>query len=48
MITIKKASTDWLKAAGYLDTKDQDAIRYIYVPPKKQMKIRLVHILDIT
>ena len=31
----KKASTDWLKAAGYLDTKDQDAIRYVYVPHKK-------------
>ena len=30
-----KSSTDWLKAAGYLDTKDQDAICYIYVLPKK-------------
>ena len=43
-----KASADWLKAAGYLDTKDQDAIRYIYVLPKKNMKIKLVHVLDIT
>ena len=25
----------WLKAAGYLDTKDQDKINYIFVPPKK-------------
>ena len=31
----KKTSTEWLKAADYLDTKDQDAIRYLYVPPKK-------------
>ena len=31
----KKASTDWLKAAGYLDTKDQDAISCIYVPAEK-------------
>ena len=26
---------DWLKAAGFLDTKDQDKIDYIFVPPKK-------------
>ena len=31
----KKTSADWLKTAGYLDTKDQDAINYIFVPPKK-------------
>ena len=31
----KKASTAWLKTAGYLNTKDQDAINYIFVPPKK-------------
>lgn len=30
----KKTSADWLKSAGYLDTKDHDAISYIYVPPK--------------
>ena len=30
-----KASKDWLKAAGYLDTKDQDKINYIFAPPKK-------------
>ena len=30
-----KASKDWLKTAGYLDTKDQDKINYIFVPPKK-------------
>ena len=35
MIKIKKTSTEWLKAAGYIDTKDQDAIRYLYVPLKK-------------
>ena len=33
--TKNKASKDWLKAAGYLDTKDQDKINYIFVPPKK-------------
>ena len=28
-------SANWLKAAGYLDTKDQDSIQYIFnVPPK--------------
>ena len=26
---------DWLKAAGFLDTKDQDKIDYISAPPKK-------------
>ena len=26
---------DWLKTAGFLDTKDQDKINYIFVPPKK-------------
>ena len=31
----KKASQDWLKAAGYFDTEDQNSIHYIYVPPKK-------------
>ena len=31
----KKTSTDWLKTAGYLDTMDQDAMNYIFVPPKK-------------
>ena len=33
--TQNKASKDWLKAAGFLDTKDQDKINYIFVPPKK-------------
>ena len=28
-------SAEWLKTAGYLDTKDQDKINYIFVPPKK-------------
>ena len=33
--TQNKISKDWLKTAGYLDTKDQDKINYIFVPPKK-------------
>ena len=31
-----KISTEWLKTAGYLDTKDQNKISYIFVPPKKE------------
>ena len=31
-----KISTEWLKTADYLDTKDQDKINYIFVPPKKE------------
>ena len=31
-----KISTEWLKTAGYLDTKDQNKINYIFVPPKKE------------
>ena len=34
----KEISTDWLKSAGYLDTKDQDVISYIYVPQKNRTK----------
>ena len=33
--TQNKISKDWLKTAGYHDTKDQDKINYIFVPPKK-------------
>ena len=33
-----KISKDWLKSAGYLDTKDQNKINYIFVPPKKENK----------
>ena len=33
--TQNKISKDWLKTAGYLDTKDQDKINYIFVSPKK-------------
>ena len=33
-----KISKDWLKTAGYLDTKDQDKINYIFFPPKKENK----------
>ena len=29
-----KGSTEWLEKAGYLDTKDQDAIQYIFNIPK--------------
>ena len=32
-----KASANWLKAAGYLDTKDQDTIRYIFNVPKNNI-----------
>ena len=31
-------SADWLKATGSLNTKDQDKINYIFVPPKKEDK----------
>ena len=31
-----KISAEWLKTAGYLDTKDQDKINYIFVPLKKE------------
>ena len=33
--TQNKISVEWLKQAGFLDTKDQDNIIYIFVPPKK-------------
>ena len=29
-------SSDWLKTAGYLDTKDQDKIKYMFVPAKNE------------
>ena len=31
-----KISAEWLKTAGYQDTKDQDEINYMYIPPKKE------------
>ena len=31
-----KISAEWLKTAGYQDTKDQDKINYMYIPPKKE------------
>ena len=31
-----KISAEWLKTAGYLDTKDQDKINYMFVLPKKE------------
>ena len=37
LIKQNKASTAWLKAAGYLDTKDQDAIQYIFIVPKNNV-----------
>ena len=33
---VNKISAEWLKAAGCLDTADQDKINYIFVPPKKK------------
>ena len=27
---------EWLKTTGYLDTKDQDKINYMFIPPKKE------------
>ena len=35
-------SAECLKAAGYLDTKDQDKISYMFIPPKKDKKNRYV------
>ena len=32
-----KASADWLKAAGYLETENQNAVEYVYVPPKNNV-----------
>ena len=32
----KKISSEWLKTAGYLDTKDQDKINYVFIAPKKE------------
>ena len=34
--TQNKISADWLKQAGFLDTKDQDKINYIFVPSKNE------------
>ena len=31
-----KISPEWLKTAGYLNTKDQDKINYMFVSPKKE------------
>ena len=31
-----KISTEWLKTASYLDTKDQNKMNYIFIPPKKE------------
>ena len=33
---LNKISAEWLKIAEYLDTKDQDKINYIFMPPKKE------------
>ena len=42
-----KISVEWLKTAGFLDTKDQDKINYMFVPPKKKKPIRYLVILGI-
>ena len=34
--TKNKVSAEWLKSAGFLDTKDQDTINYVFLPPKKE------------
>ena len=34
--TKNKASAKWLKSARFLDTKDQDIINYIFIPPKTE------------
>ena len=39
--TQNKISAEWLKKAGFLDTKDQDKINYIFVPPKKEEKNKI-------
>ena len=39
--TQNKIPADWLKQAGFLDTKDQDKINYIFVPPKKEDSNRI-------
>ena len=40
--TQNKISADWLKKAGFLDTKDQNKINYIFVPPKKKEKNKIL------
>ena len=42
-----KKTSDWLKTAGYLDTKEQDAINYTFLLPKKQKKTKLLLTLAI-
>ena len=37
-----KISGGWLKTAGYLDTKDQDKINYIFIPPKKEKTSNII------
>ena len=40
-----KISAEWLKAAGYLETKDQDKISYMFIPPKKDKKNDSAHFI---
>ena len=40
-----KVSAEWLKTAGYLDTKDQDKINYMFVPPKKDKTDKTGHFI---
>ena len=35
-----KKSVEWLKTADYLDTKDQDKINYMFVPPEKKQQMK--------
>ena len=40
-----KKSAEWLKAAGYLDTKDQDKISYMFIPPIKDKTNDTAHFI---
>ena len=40
-----KISAEWLKAAGYLDTKDQDKISYMFIPPIKDKTNDTAHFI---
>ena len=40
-----KISAEWLKTAGYLDTKDQDKINFMFVPPKKEKTDKTGHFI---
>lgn len=40
--TLKKIrNKEWLKSAAYLDTKDKNAIKYIFVRPKQKLENKI-------